>query len=153
NGTRPPFTRIKPDRPFMDRYGKPSKYLSAKGAGNRLYIPPGVESVLQDHKIALWITEGEKKALKARQEGLDCIAVPGVWSWRQRSDSNRSTPIPDLDLIAWRGRSVFLVFDNDLRSNEQVATALYELSQELERRGARVSKIDLPNAPNGQKCG
>src|SRR5215510_9108584 len=54
NGTRPAFTRIKPDRPFLDRHGKPSKYLSPKGAGNRLYIPPGVESIVRDHKTALW---------------------------------------------------------------------------------------------------
>src|SRR5690242_17888714 len=68
NGTRAAFTRVKPDRPFLDRYGKPSKYLSPKGAGNRLYIPPGVESILPDHKTPLWITEGEKKALKGVQE-------------------------------------------------------------------------------------
>src|SRR5262249_47682102 len=79
NGTRPPFIRVKPDRPFFDRFGKPSKYLSPKGAGNRLYVPPGVEVVLSEHTRPLWLTEGEKKALKAVQEGLHCIAVPGVW--------------------------------------------------------------------------
>jgi AAA domain/Domain of unknown function (DUF3854) len=154
NGTRATaFTRVKPDHPFLDRYGKPSKYLSPKGAGNRLYIPPGVETVLSEHNTPLWITEGEKKSLKAAQEGLNCIAVPGVWSWRQRSTSTRSVPIPDLDLITWKGRTAFLVFDSDLRANRQVATALYELSRELERRGAKVSKIDLPDVPGGAKVG
>jgi hypothetical protein len=45
------------------------------------------------------------------------------------------------------------VFDSDFRANKQVATALYELSRELERRGAKVSKIDLPDGPGGAKCG
>src|SRR5262249_53765515 len=114
NGTRASFLRVKPDRPFLDRYGKPSKYLSPKGAGNRLYIPSGVEAVLSDHKTPLFVTEGEKKSIAAVQQGVHCIAVPGVWSWRQRSNGTRSVPIPDLDLIEWRGRSVFLVFDSDL---------------------------------------
>jgi Domain of unknown function (DUF3854) len=107
NGTRTAFNRVKPDRPFLDRYGKPSKYLSPKGAGNRLYIPPGVEAVVCEHKTPLWITEGEKKALKAVQEGLHCIAIPGVWSWRQRNNSSRSVPIPDLDLIQWKAGPSF----------------------------------------------
>jgi hypothetical protein len=153
NGTRPPFVRVKPDRPFTDRFGKPSKYLSPKNAGNRLYIPPGVEAVLSDAGTPLWVTEGEKKALKATQEGLQCVAIPGVWAWRQRANATRSTPIPDLDLIAWRDRTVLLCFDSDLRANKQVATALWELSRELERRGASVSKIDLPEGPQGQKTG
>jgi len=58
------FTRIKPNTPFLDRYGKPSKYLSPKGAGNRLYIPSLItQEQLRDHKTPLYITEGEKKAL------------------------------------------------------------------------------------------
>jgi hypothetical protein len=48
---------------------------------------------------------------------------------------------------------VFLVFDSDLRRNRQVAQALYELSKELERRGARVQKIDLPEGPSATKVG
>jgi hypothetical protein len=147
------FTRIKPNVPFLDRYGKPSKYLSRKGTGNRLYIPPMITGEqLREHKTPLYVTEGEKKALKACQEGLCCIAVPGVWAWKQRSGSN-SVPIPDLDLIEWKYRTVHLVFDSDLREKKEVATALYELSKELERRRAHVRKIDLPDGPKGEKIG
>lgn len=147
------FRRVKPNTPFVDRYGRAAKYLTTKGAGNRIYVPPGITpQQLADHKIALFITEGEKKALKGAQEGLCCVAVPGVWSWKQRS-GNRSVPIPDLDLIAWKYRAVYLVFDSDLRAKKEVATALYELSRELERRQARVRKIDLPDGPRGEKVG
>lgn len=147
------FIRIKPNTPFLDRYGRPSKYLSPKGAGNRLYIPPMITGEqLRDHKTPLYVTEGEKKSLKAGQEGLCCIAVPGVWSWKQRSGSN-SVPIPDLDLVEWKYRTVQLVFDSDVREKKEVATALYEMSKELERRRAHVRKIDLPDGPGGEKCG
>jgi hypothetical protein len=147
------FTRIKPNVPFLDRYGKPSKYLTPKGAGNRLYIPPLIPAEqVRDCKTPLFITEGEKKAIKACQEGLCCIAVPGVWSWKQRN-GNHSVPIPDLDLIDWKYRTVYLVFDSDLRAKREVASALYELNKELERRGAHVRKIDLPDGPQGKKCG
>jgi hypothetical protein len=62
NGTRPAFIRVKPDKPFLDRYGKPSKYLSPKGAGNRLYIPPQVAiEHLSNYKTPLYVTEGEKR--------------------------------------------------------------------------------------------
>src|SRR4051812_14557916 len=40
NGNGPAFVRIKPDVPFKDSEGRPAKYLTAKNAGNRLYIPP-----------------------------------------------------------------------------------------------------------------
>ncbi|HYK89797.1 MAG TPA: AAA family ATPase [Acidobacteriota bacterium] len=147
------FVRVKPNTPFVDRNGKPHKYLSAKGSGNRLYIPPMITPEhLRDNKIPLYITEGEKKALKGCQEGLCCIAIPGVWSWKQRN-GNRSVPIPDLDLVEWKYRSTYLVFDSDLRAKKEVATALYELSRELERRRAHVRKIDLPDGPKGEKCG
>lgn len=147
------FTRIKPNTPFLDRYGRPSKYLSPKGAGNRIYIPQQITlEQLQDYKVPLYVTEGEKKALKACQDGLCCIAIPGVWSWKQRT-GNGSVPIPDLDLVAWKNKSVYLVFDSDLRAKKEVATALYELSRELERRRAHVRKIDLPDGPRGEKVG
>jgi hypothetical protein len=147
------FIRIKPDIVFLDRYGRPSKYLSPKGAGNRIYIPPHITpEQLSDPKIPLYVTEGEKKALKASQEGLCCIAIPGVWSWKQKK-GNRSVPIPDLDLVEWKNRSVCLVFDSDLRAKKEVATALYELSRELEKRRANVRKIDLQDGPGGAKVG
>jgi hypothetical protein len=64
-----PYIRIKIDKPPVIN-GKPAKYLSPKGSSNRLYIPPGVEVVLKDTSKPLYLTEGEKKALKAWQEGL-----------------------------------------------------------------------------------
>ncbi len=58
------------------------KYLTRKDSGNRLYIPSKVKSVLNYLSIPLEITEGSKKALKACQEGLNCIAITGLWNWK-----------------------------------------------------------------------
>jgi hypothetical protein len=93
NGTKASFIRVKPDRPFLDRYGKPSKYLSPKGAGNRLYIPPGVEAVLSDHKTPLWITEGEKSTegrpgrLALHRHSWRLVLAPAQQFEPQRPDS------------------------------------------------------------------
>jgi putative DNA primase/helicase len=135
------YARVKLDRTPPD--GK--RYRSPKGQANRLYVPPLVDrAALADPRVPLWLTEGEKKALKACQEGLCCVAVPGVWSWKTRDARDRSIPIADLDAIVWRGRTVFLVYDSDLATKPQVRLAEFALARELQRRGAVVRAIRLP---------
>lgn len=147
---QPAYARLKLDRADPD--GK--CYRSPKGQPNRLYIPPLLATaILTDPAPALWITEGEKKALKACQEGLACVALPGVWSWRTRDAHDRSVPIPDLDAVVWRGRTVFVVFDSDLATNRSVKLAEFGLARELQRRGAKVLAIRLPAGANGAKVG
>ena len=67
------YIRLKPDRPRKSKDGKPIKYESPKGAGNRAFFPPGTLAALKDSSIPLVLTEGEKKAAKADQEGFSCI--------------------------------------------------------------------------------
>lgn len=149
NDGKEPFTRIKFDKP--DAKGK--RYAQAKGSGNRLYIPPMPDpAALKNPGVTLYITEGEKKSLKAVQEGLPCVSVSGVDSWRSKV-SGKSQPIADLDLIEWKGRQVFLVYDSDIIGKERVRYAEYELAKELSRRGAKVEAIRLPGGPNGEKVG
>jgi len=146
---KPPFTRVKFDKP--DAKGK--RYAQAKGSGNRLYIPPMIDgATLTDPSVALYLTEGEKKALKASQEGLSCVSVSGVDSWRTRTHG-RSAPIPDLDLIVWKGRTVYIVFDSDLATKPAVREAEFKLARELRDRGAQVYAVRLPGGPNGEKAG
>lgn len=138
-----PFIRVKPDTPPIIN-GKNAKYLSPKGVTNRLYIPPGVEHALKDINVPLIIVEGEKKALKGTQEGLNCIAVSGVWSWRGKGAEGKSQPVPDLDLIEWKGRKTEIVFDFDAPRNSDVVRAIRALAKELARRGAIVTAVTLP---------
>ena len=84
DGSRNGYTRLKPSKPRTDkRIGKAIKYEAPKGAGNRLYVPPGTVAKLADPTVPLVLTEGEKKALAADQAGYACLSVPGVWSGRR----------------------------------------------------------------------
>jgi hypothetical protein len=142
NGQKP-FMRVKPDvPPVID--GKPAKYLSPKGAANRLYVPRGVELAFKDPSISLYIVEGEKKALKTALERLMCIALAGVWCWKTKGDDGQSRPIPDLDRIEWVGRAAYIVFDSDAVQNPKVRDAEQALAKELRGRGAVVRVIRLP---------
>jgi hypothetical protein len=57
----------------------------------RLYVPHRNRSGLTDPTRLLLITEGEKQALKADQEGLACVAIGGLWNWRAGGEPARST--------------------------------------------------------------
>jgi putative DNA primase/helicase len=115
-----------------------AKYLQGKGAPNRLYFLPGVD--LQAN-TPIWITEGEKKALKMTQEGFPCIGLGGVWSWRSGGKGYQrgyGRTLPDLDLVNWLDRKVTIVFDSDAWINMNVTQAEMALAKELQSRGARV---------------
>lgn len=144
----PPFSRIKPDiPPIID--SKPAKYLSPKGARNHLYIPQSLPiEALANYRARLIITEGEKKALKAVQEDIPCVALLGVWSWKDKEGV-----IKDLDRIFLKNRHVFLAFDSDAAVNSDVQEAERALARELRKRGATVEAIRIPPGPNGAKQG
>ena len=143
------YARVRIDNPGPD--GK--RYRSPAGQGNRLYVPATLAAgVLSDATIPLHLTEGEFKALKATQEGIPCLALPGVWSWKQKLHG-KSFPIPDLDRVTWKGRKVVVVFDSDLADKPTVAWAEHALIQELRGRGAEVYVLRLPDGPKGAKVG
>ncbi|MHB8109985.1 MAG: DUF3854 domain-containing protein [Syntrophorhabdaceae bacterium] len=135
--------------------GKTHRYLQRKNTGNHLYISEKVRPVLQDVSITLYITEGEKKALKASQEGLPCIGLSGLWNW---SDGNREL-LPDFDKIAFEGRNIIIVPDNDwllpnkLGYQKNLKQAVEKLIQKLISRGAAVSIKELPCGVSGGKIG
>ncbi len=132
----------------LDKSGKPKpKYLTQKNLGNRLYIPAQAELILNDISIPLEITEGEKKALKACQEGLYCIAVTGLWNWKIKG---KNELIPDFDKIKLDGRTVILTPDNDwLKPNrngykKNLEQSVHRLSHLLIDRGAKIYLRELP---------
>ncbi|MFA5393619.1 MAG: DUF3854 domain-containing protein [Candidatus Ratteibacteria bacterium] len=147
------FSRFKPFYDNENGKKKQPKYLQRKDTGNRLYIPTLVKSVLQDISYPIYIAEGEKKALKANQEGLYCIGLPGLWNW---SDGNKKL-ISDFNLLALDGRTIYIVPDNDWEQPDKhgykknLKQAVNELSGKLKERGARVSVLLLPS--DGNKIG
>ncbi len=141
------YTRVKLDNPpLID--GRLAKYLSPKGSGNRIYFPKIVTNHLNNPATILYITEGEKKAIKASQEGLVCIAIPGVWCWKGKDSSGESSPISDFDLITLQNRVVYIVFDSDADQKPSVKKAEIELAKELSTKGAIVKAIRIPGKGN-----
>lgn len=126
--------------------GKKLKYLQGKNTGNRLYIPSDVKPILNNPSTPLYITEGEKKALKATQEGFYCIGLSGLWNW---SNGNKEL-IPDFDLITLKERIVYIVPDNDYKTankngyKKNLKKAVNEFAEKLKARKAIVSIVELP---------
>lgn len=133
------------ERYYKDGGEKP-KYLARKDSGNHLFIPDKVTPILKDVSIPLYITEGEKKALKATQEGLPCIAISGLWNW---SNGNKEL-LTDFDQIELDGRTIYIVPDNDwLLPDRQgnpknLKQAVHDLAHRLIDRGAKVAWVELP---------
>jgi putative DNA primase/helicase len=145
------YRRVKPSNPRKDRNGRPVKYESPSGVGNRAFIPPNTVSVLNDPKVELLFTEGEKKAAKADQENFPCVGLVGVFGWKVGKGADRL--ISDLEAIEWKGRPVCICFDSDLNDKPEVRDAESRLAVQLENRGARVRVARLPDGPNGEKVG
>lgn len=153
NGELNGYAAIKPQNPgaIPDRAGKPRKYLLPRNEPNRIYIPANTLPALKDPARELLITEGQKKALKADQEGFPCIALAGVWGWKDGKKADRL--IHELLQMDWKGKPVFIVYDSDLKDNEQVADAESRLAAQLAALGAVVKVVRLPSGPNGDKVG
>ena len=93
------------------------------------------------------ITEGEKKALKADQEGFAVISVPGVWGWRS-VDALR-----ELAAIDWEGRRAVIAFDSDVTRKPDVKAAIAALVEHLKKQKAEVRVIVLPDIEGHEKTG
>jgi hypothetical protein len=151
------YVRVKPDRP-RDKDGKTVKYESPLRKPNRAYVPPATRAVLTDPGVPLLVTEGEKKAAKADQDGFPCIGLVGVYGWQKKrptgADGKKAGArelIADLAAVAWGGRAVTVVYDSDLADKPEVAWAEWHLSEALP--GATVRAVRLPPGPNGEKVG
>jgi hypothetical protein len=116
------YVRLKPDKPRKDKDGKPVRYESAKGQCNRAYFPPGTIAALSNSGKPLLITEGEKKAARADQDGFASIGLTSVYSWqKKRTDKGQLRElIADLAGVAWNGRRMTIVYDSDATDKEGV---------------------------------
>lgn len=82
-----------------------------------------------------------------------------MWNWRgtigkeNGPDGERRDVegvIPDFDRIEWKGRTVTILFDTNVRDNEDVQWARRSLTKELRSRGAEVSWFNWPDdTPEG----
>lgn len=132
---------IRLDHPLKSKRNpnKTHRYMRPANKPTRLFIPIPVFRILNDNKIFLIITEGEKKALSATQEGFPTLALSGAWNW-----SSNNQPLKDFDRIILKDRIVYIAYDADKHSNANVALAESRLAQMLIKKGAKVKILNLP---------
>jgi hypothetical protein len=142
----------RPDTPRLGKDQQPIKYELPKGAGVRLDCPPRCQPMLANPTISLWVTEGQKKAGALASHSLCVIAMLGVWNFKGKNPFSGTTLLADWGYIALKSREVRIVFDNDVMAKPSVRKALDRLVEHLQRKGAHVTAIYLPQA-GGQKVG
>ena len=160
SGRQLDYVRVKPSTPRIskpDEKGntKPIKYESPVGESNRIYLPKLARERLARQPSKILITEGEKKALKACQEGYPCIGLVGVAGWSaKREDKTKPRKLcPDLATIQWQGWTVYIVFDSDAITNKNIQREERLLADALTAQGAIVNVVRLPNGDDGSKVG
>lgn len=165
--------RLRRDDPDLEDHGgrpvEKNKYMTRRGEGNHLYFAPWTPaSWLADTTIPVVVVEGEKKVLAlwsvlhnelrkdASHPSFLPVGIPGVWSWRGRvgkatgPDGRRRDVrgvIPDFHHLVWPGRMVFILFDTNTHTNNDVREARCHLAGWLSGQGAGVRVADLPPEP------
>ena len=138
DGTRA-FSRFKP----VPQLDPEKKYLHPFGTPAIPYITSKTWAIKNKVSVPIWITEGEKKALKLEQEGRHCIALPGIWAFKAGKNSNQTDACkemwPQLRAFNWAGRLAYLAYDMDLFVNPNIRMALFEISVKIIAQGGIVA--------------
>ena len=141
--------RLRPNKPRVGKDGKARKYEQPGNVPCAPDVHPRNFHRLKDASVPLWLVEGEKKADSLTSRGECVIALTGVWMFSRDKKFH-----PELEHhVALEGRTVYIGYDSDIASNGSVQQAAERLSGELEKRGARVLVVYLPDAPDGSKQG
>lgn len=145
--------QYRPDNPRLNNKQKSIKYEGVPGSSLRLDMPPTCQAQARDPQVDIYITEGAKKADALASRGVCAVNLSGVWGFKGRNEFGSSVFNADFDLIAWNGRNAFICFDSDIMTKPMVKLALDRLKAHLERLGARVFIVQLPDGPDGAKTG
>src|SRR5690242_10997595 len=162
--------RLRLDEPELEwKHGmlrRKAKYLSPPERFPMLYFVPGtLPEFLQDSKLPIIVTEGEKKCLALSDlawHGLGkpadrprwlSVAIGDVWSWKGKVGRtegpnsgwfNVKGSTSELECVEWQDRIVTILFDLDVATNDHVQRARRYLTDELQSRGAHVRYVDIP---------
>jgi hypothetical protein len=154
---RPDNPRTRENRKKRDADGmhpvKVTKYETPQDGKVRIDCPPVCRKDLGNPNVPLYITEGQKKADALASHGACVIDLLGVWNFKGKNDFDGVTVLVDFDYIAWKERSIRIVFDSDVMYIPHVRKAMERLTEILQRKGARVSSIYLPHQADGHKWG
>jgi hypothetical protein len=131
--------RLRPNQPISP--GR--KYEQPYGVGSILDVHPFNLERVRNFGVELWVTEGEKTADSLASRGECVISIPGVHNFAQKG-SQGGEGLPCWDYVPLQGRTVNVVFDSDTLTNSGIQIALERLVALLERRGASVYVVYLP---------
>jgi hypothetical protein len=107
-----------------------AKYYQAPGSKVRLYKTPSYKTDV------LFVTEGEKKALRLHQEGYPAAGIPGVWNYRSGGQLFPELIVKELRYIP----------DNDVWTNEMATLALSAFKFECERHNVLFTVLQFKEA-------
>lgn len=130
-----------------------TRYLQPPNTLPHLYLPANEDwgAVAANPAAAIIITEGELKAASACAYGFATVGLGGVQSWRALQRGLEW--LREFESFQWVGRETYICFDSDYQSNVNVCAALKNLSEELERRGARTRVTTIPALAGMAKTG
>lgn len=144
DGVSMPYTCAR----YLSAPGKPlpkdgRKYDQPRGAGVHIFFPPSFDwSTLPDIGKAV-LVEGQKKASALAKHGVPACAIGGVDNVRE---SKTRTLHPDLATVAAQCQDIFIGFDSDVVSNDNVARAEDRLATLLARQRVRVHCVRFPES-------
>ena len=149
-----PVDDLKADR-------KLPKYLSHLNAKTFLYVPAGFPDVYAASDYLI-VTEGEKKAAKAVQEGYPCVAIAGIDMWADSAArkvekdnhlgmSYATKLLSDLQRRA-DGRKVIILFDSDAEKKPEIRASRRRLKDALLFQAALwCRQMKMPAPEDGDK--
>lgn len=160
-GERLDFHRIRYTTPLHNpaRPDRPVKYRQPYNSVPHAYFPkiPGMNwSVIGlDAAQPIIITEGEYKAYSASLNlGIPTIGLGGVNSYKSKEQSaDPNGLLSELGGIQWDHRIVYICYDSDAESNDNVGNAQLSLARALTALGAVPYVVALPSADDGSKQG
>ena len=152
--------RDNPD--FIEKDGFPKEWINPTATPlnqhtNLLFFPQKTTSEQTKGNFPIIITVGllaslavkrllsqeflSRSLLTSLNENTLVFGLSSEWAWRNKKDKK---VLEDFNLITWENRTVFLVFNSDVSTNELSGKARELLKKELESRNANVELIDLP---------
>lgn len=146
--------QYRPDNPrIASKSRRPTKYENPQGVSLRIDMPRRCKQHIGNPEIPLFVTEGAKKADSLATAGACAINLSGVWGFKSKNEFGAPMLSADFDLIAWKGRAIYLCFDSDITVFPQVRQALEVLGAHVQRKGGKPFVVQLPAGDNGEKTG
>jgi hypothetical protein len=123
------------------------KYESPYGSTPIIDVHPFMRDAIKDVRVDLYVTEGLKTGDYLTSQGRCTVILQGVWGFAVPGTQSKVL-LPCWNHVPLQGRTVYVIYDADARTNADVQEALARLVARLEERGARVL-VMYPPAVNG----